>query len=62
MKIEPLLVTPAEAGRMIGFKETKIFDMLRSGELTRIKIGRETRIEVAEIKAWIEKQKMKQAS
>lgn len=57
MKIEPLLVRPADAAKMIGFSESYVFELLAKGELARIKIGRSTLIEVAELKRWIERQK-----
>lgn len=56
-EIEPLLVRREEAARMIGFRLTKLDELLRSGEIPSFLIGRNRVIEVAEIKRWIERQK-----
>lgn len=50
--VEPLFVRPADAAKMIGFSKAKLFEMLRDGEIRRIKKGRSTLIEVAELQRW----------
>lgn len=57
MRPEPLLVSPDEAARMIGFGKSKLYELIRAGEIGVIKIGRSTRIEVADLRQWIERQK-----
>ena len=49
-----LLVTPREAGQLIGCRRTKVFEMLKDGRLTRVKRGGQTLIQVSEIKALVE--------
>ncbi|HEY0840802.1 MAG TPA: helix-turn-helix domain-containing protein [Vulgatibacter sp.] len=56
-EIEPLLVRTPVAAKMIGFSKSKLFELIRDGEIPTIKIGRSTLIEVVEIKRWIERQK-----
>lgn len=56
-KIEPILVTVTDACKMLGFGRTKIYELIRAGELTPIKIGSSTRLEVAELRQWVERQK-----
>lgn len=59
-KLEPLLVRPAEAARMIGFGRTKFYELIAAGEIRPIKRGAATLIEVAELRAWVERQKSQQ--
>lgn len=56
-EIEPLLVRREEAATMIGFRLTKLDELLKSGEIPSFLIGRNRMIEVAELKRWIERQK-----
>ena len=50
LDIEPLLVSPKEAGRMLNFGLTKIFALMKDGTLDSTKIGYARRISVASIK------------
>lgn len=56
-KIKPLLVRPNDAAKMIGCGRAAFFEMLRRGEIRRLKYGRTTLIEVAELERWVERVK-----
>ena len=47
--MERVLLTPEEAGRALHIGRSKVFDLIRSGELASIKIGRLRRVPVGEI-------------
>ena len=51
--MEPITQTVADTERYLGFKRTKIFDLLREGKLQRVKIGRKTLVTVESAKALI---------
>jgi excisionase family DNA binding protein len=56
---EPLLVDVKEAGRLLGgIGQTKVYDLLKKRELPCVKIGRSTRIELAAIHAFIDRQRI----
>ena len=47
---EPLALTPKQAQAALNIGETKLYELLKSGALKRIKIGNATRIPFADIK------------
>jgi excisionase family DNA binding protein len=53
---EKLLLTPEEAFQAINIGRAKGFQMLASGELPSIKVGRLRRIPAAELRNWVQKQ------
>jgi excisionase family DNA binding protein len=57
---EELLLTPNEAFARIRVKRAKGFQMLASGELPSIKVGRLRRIPVEALRRWVE-ERMKEA-
>lgn len=52
-KLPTLLLTPEEAFRAVRIKRAKGFQMLASGEIPSIKIGRLRRIPVQALRAWV---------
>jgi excisionase family DNA binding protein len=52
--IEPICVRIDVATRMIGIGRTKLYELIASGELEAIKIGRGTRITTASLHKLIE--------
>ena len=50
---EQLLLTPEEAFEVIRVKRAKGFQMLMSGELPSIRIGRLRRIPLAALREWV---------
>ena len=57
-KPNPLLVTVKEAQCLLGIGQTKVYDLLNRRELPFVKIGRSTRIELAAIHAFIDRQRI----
>ena len=53
--MEPVAVKPRDGFHAIGIGNTKGYELIGSGELKAIKIGRATRITVASIKAYVER-------
>ena len=58
---EELLLTPEEAFKSIKVKRAKGYQMIASGELLSIKIGRLRRVPVDSLRQWIES-KMEEAN
>lgn len=52
--VEPITVTILQARRMLGLGATKIHELLASGALRRVKVGRRTLITVASIHSLVE--------
>lgn len=50
-----LLVTPEAAGEMLSIKRTKVFALLKSGELRSVRVGRLRRISTAAIVEYVER-------
>jgi len=53
--VQPLVVSPTEAATMLGLSRAKVYLLIDAGDLRRVKIGRATRIPVADIQALIER-------
>ena len=54
--MEPIAVRPTDGFAAIGVGVTKGYELINSGDLKVIKIGRATRITVDSIKAFVAKQ------
>ncbi len=54
----PLVVNVQEAGRLLGIRLTKVYGLMRTRELPFVKIGRSTRIELAAIQAFVDRQRV----
>jgi excisionase family DNA binding protein len=54
----PLVVNVKEAGRLLGIRLTKVYDLMRTRELSFVKIGRSTKIELAAIQDYINRQRI----
>jgi excisionase family DNA binding protein len=54
----PLLTNTKEAGRLLGIGQTKVYELLNRRELPFVKIGKSTRIELAAIYAFIDRQRI----
>ncbi len=52
--MEKGLLTLSEAAEMIGLGETKTKELLRRGELPRVKIGKSMRIPRSSLQRWID--------
>ena len=59
--VEPLLLRTDEAAIVLGIGRTKVFEMLTSGELPAIRIGRCVRVPKDRLIKWIDEQADTQA-
>jgi len=57
-EVAPLVVNVKEAGRLLEIKQTSVYGLLRSNELAFVKIGRSTRIELAAIQDYLDRQRV----
>ncbi len=55
--IAPLTVTVEEAASIIGCKRSKMFELIRTGAILSVKIGRSRRIEIDECRAYVARQR-----
>ena len=53
--VEPICVRVNDAARMIGVGRTKLYELISSGELEVVKIGRATRITTASLRRLMER-------
>ena len=49
----PLLVSPKESRRLLAIGQTKLYELIKSGKLEVVKIGRATRLKRAIIDALV---------
>jgi excisionase family DNA binding protein len=52
----PLLVSPREACRLLSIGLTRLYEILNTGELDSVLIGRSRRISVASIHSFVQRQ------
>jgi excisionase family DNA binding protein len=53
---EPLLLTVAEAGRLLSVGRTTVYELIAQGELRTVHIGRACRVPVAAVSDYVERQ------
>lgn len=53
-QMPPLLLKAEEAARLLGLGRSKVFEMLATGELPRVRIGRSVRIRRTDLEEWVE--------
>lgn len=51
--VDELTVRPDECARLLGIGRSKMYELIRSGEVPAIRIGRSVRIPVDQLRAWI---------
>ncbi len=54
-RLKPLLVTAEQAGASLAICRTKVYELLRTGELESIQIGSSRRIPTAALEAYVER-------
>lgn len=54
-KVEPLIVKPKDARRMLSISQKRLYQLIAAGELDSFKDGASRKITVASIKAYIER-------
>ncbi len=60
--VEPLCVRVNDAARMIGVGRTKLYELISSGELETVKIGKATRITTASLYDLVKRQRSSNSS
>lgn len=55
--VEPICVKVNEAARMIGVGRTKLYEMIATGDVEAIKLGKSTRITTASLKKLVTRQR-----
>lgn len=53
--VEPICVRVNDAARMIGVGRTKLYELISSGELETVKIGKATRVTTASLHKLVER-------
>lgn len=56
MPIERLLYRPAEAADAIGVSRSRIYELIASGEVPSVRVGRTLRVPVDALRRWVEQQ------
>ena len=54
-RVAPLLLKPEEAAEALGIARTRVYQLLRAGEIRSVKIGKVRRIPVAALQAYVER-------
>ena len=54
--VEPICVRVNDAARMIGVGRTKLYELISSGELETVKIGKATRVTIASLRDLVRRQ------
>ena len=52
---ERLLLKPAEAAELIGLGRSKTYELIRTGELPSVRLGKSLRVPLRELQAWVER-------
>lgn len=58
--IQPLLLTVAQASKILNIGRTKIYELMRCGELPAIHVGKAVRFSYHELQQWVEQQARKE--
>ncbi len=51
---EPLLIRATEVSRLTGLSRSKTYELLQSGELPCVRIGKSVRVPMRALREWIE--------
>jgi len=52
--VEKLLLTPEEVAETLAISRTRVYDLIRRGELWSVKIGKVRRVPVVALRAYVE--------
>lgn len=52
--MDPILLRPIEAARLMGLGRSKIYDLAAAGEIPVVRIGKSIRIPMEALRRWIE--------
>ena len=50
---EPLLVKPVEAAELLRISRARVYELVATGELPSVKIGKFTRIPLTALRQWV---------
>lgn len=56
MPVERLLYRPAEAADSIGVSRSRMYELIASGEVPSVRVGRTLRVPVDALRRWVEQQ------
>jgi excisionase family DNA binding protein len=56
--VEPICVRVNDAARMIGVGRTKLYELISSGELETVKIGKATRVTTASLHGLVDRRRV----
>jgi excisionase family DNA binding protein len=51
--MEPLLLKPIDVAHLLGVSKSKVYELLATGNLPSVRIGKSIRISTQELRAWI---------
>ncbi len=53
--LDELLVSVEEAARRLGVGRSAMYELLASGQIGRVKVGRRTLVPVQELRSWVDR-------
>jgi excisionase family DNA binding protein len=53
--MEKLLLSPAEAAEVLGVGRSRVYDLMRTRQLTSVRIGKSRRVPVAAVHPYVER-------
>jgi excisionase family DNA binding protein len=56
--VERLLLRPTEAATALGIGRSKAYELLRSGDLPSVRVGRAVRVPIEGLRDWIARQSL----
>ena len=54
-RVAPLLLKPEEAAEALGIARTRVYQLMRAGDIQSVKIGKVRRIPVAALQAYVDR-------
>lgn len=54
-RVDKILLTPEEAAERLSITRSRVYDLIRSGELVSVKLGKVRRISVVALERYVEK-------
>lgn len=58
LSVEPICVRVNDAARMIGIGRTKLYELIATGDLETVKIGKATRVTTASLRGLVDRQRV----
>lgn len=54
-RMEKLLLTIDEAAELVGLGRSKLYELVRTGQIDSVKIGRARRVHIAAVRAFVDR-------